>query len=60
LPARHGNRDLPGRINCQRHQTFQGSGRRNDPAAAAPIRMPLERTARWEQGEVPETYPFAV
>jgi hypothetical protein len=21
---------------------------------------PLERTARWEQGEVPETYPFAV
>jgi erythromycin esterase-like protein len=21
---------------------------------------PLERTARWEEGEVPETYPFAV
>jgi hypothetical protein len=21
---------------------------------------PLERTARWEQGEVPETYPFTV
>ncbi|HEY2763141.1 MAG TPA: erythromycin esterase family protein, partial [Pseudonocardiaceae bacterium] len=21
---------------------------------------PLERTARWEQGEFPETYPFAV
>jgi hypothetical protein len=21
---------------------------------------PLERTARWVQGEVPETYPFAV
>jgi erythromycin esterase-like protein len=21
---------------------------------------PLERTARWEQGEVPETYPFAI
>jgi erythromycin esterase-like protein len=21
---------------------------------------PLERTARWERGEVPETYPFAV
>ena len=21
---------------------------------------PLERTASWEQGEVPETYPFAV
>lgn len=21
---------------------------------------PLERTARWERGEAPETYPFAV
>jgi erythromycin esterase-like protein len=21
---------------------------------------PLERTARWEEGELPETYPFAV
>jgi hypothetical protein len=21
---------------------------------------PLERTARWEEGEVPETYPIAV
>ena len=21
---------------------------------------PLERTARWEEGEVPETFPFAV
>jgi erythromycin esterase-like protein len=21
---------------------------------------PLERTARWERGELPETYPFAV
>jgi hypothetical protein len=21
---------------------------------------PLERTARWEEGEAPETYPFAV
>ena len=21
---------------------------------------PLERTARWEDGEIPETYPFAV
>jgi erythromycin esterase-like protein len=22
--------------------------------------QPLERTARWEEGEIPETYPFAV
>jgi Erythromycin esterase len=21
---------------------------------------PLERTARWEEGEMPETYPFAI
>jgi erythromycin esterase-like protein len=61
-------RGAPAKIVVWEHNSHLGDARVTESASRGQVNVgqptralePLERTARWTEGEVPETYPFAV